>query len=167
MPIISELISDGKIYKLEYHDADSFDDLPTDRLKQIYGVCFYRDKFVIGFRGKKKTWGLIGGSIEKGETLEQTFSREIQEESNMRVLKWIPLGYQKVIPPEEKEFYQLRVACTVEPIGDFASDPDGSITKIKLVNPAEYKKYFYWGKIGDRIIERAVEIKKKFLDKNH
>lgn len=164
MTIHSELISDGKVYKLQYQDVDSFDQLPPDRIKQVYGVCWYGDKFVIGFRGKKKAWGLIGGSVEKGETIEQTLLREIQEESNMRVLRWVPIGYQEVASPEDDIFYQLRVACTVEPIGDFISDPDVSITEIKLVSPDEYKNYFDWGEIGDRIIERAVQTKRKIFD---
>jgi len=80
------------------------------------------------------------------------------------VLRWVPIGYQKVILPEGNIIYQLRVACTVEPIRDFISDPDGSITEIKLVSPAEYKTYFDWGEIGERIIERAVNVKKEIFD---
>ncbi len=28
-----------------------------------------------------------------------------------------------------------------------------------MIDPKEYKKYFDWGEIGDRIINRAVELK--------
>ena len=35
--------------------------------------------------------------------------------------------------------------------------PDG----LKLVDPKDYKQYFDWGRIGERIIERAVELKNK------
>ncbi len=151
---------DGKkVY--EYHDADSFNDLPRDRCKQTYGVCFVGDQFVIGLRGAKNTWGLIGGSIEKGEAFEETLAREIQEESNMRILRSTPIGYQKVTQPKGEPFYQLRFCALVEPIGPFVADPAGSITEIKLVSPNEYKKYFDWGEIGERIIRRAVEIKEK------
>jgi hypothetical protein len=48
----------------------------------------------------------------------------------------------------------------VEPIGEFKSDPDGDVTEIKLINPSDYKEYFDWGVIGDRIMEQALEIKK-------
>ncbi len=57
--------------------------------------------------------------------------------------------------------YQLRYLCTVEPVGPFTEDPDGKIAEIKLINPADYKQYFDWGQIGERIIERAVELKEK------
>jgi 8-oxo-dGTP pyrophosphatase MutT (NUDIX family) len=110
---------------------------------------------------KIKDWGLIGGTIEKGETFEQTLRREIQEESNMKVLSFKPIGYQKVINLKDNSFiYQLRYACIVEPFGPFVCDPDGSVTEIKLIDPKEYKKYFDWGKIGEGIINRAIEIVK-------
>jgi hypothetical protein len=54
---------------------------------------------------------------------------------------------------------QVRSFCIVEPYGDFESDPDGDITEIKLIDPQDYKKYFDWKVIGDRIMERAMEIK--------
>ena len=53
---------------------------------------------------------------------------------------------------------QTRSFCIVEPYGDFVSDPDGDITEIKLIDQRDYKQYFDWGKVGDRIMERAIEI---------
>ena len=106
--------------------------------------------------------GLIGGTIEKGETFEETFKREIQEESNMEVLSSIPVGYQKVIDTRDNSFiFQLRYVALVQPFGPFVSDPAGTIIEIKLVDQNEYKNYFNWGKTGDRIIQRALELKEK------
>jgi len=163
--------SEGGECDIEYCDAGSFDGLPYDRCKQTYGVCFFDDKLVIGFGGKKKGWGLIGGSIEEGETFEQTLRREIKEESNMEILKFLPIGYQKVTPLDsvEKPFYQLRYVCIVKPFGPFVIDlGDGmsekGITEIKLIDLKDSKQYFDWGAIGDRILERAFELKEK-LDK--
>ena len=150
----------GVEYIFEYEDADSFDDLDISKCTQVYGVCFYDDKIVIGYSGKKKTWGLIGGTIEKGETFEQTLRREIHEESNMEVLSFLPIGIQKVTNSHDDSFhYQLRYVCIVNPYGPFVSDPDDSITEIKLINLADYKQYFDWGSIGERIIERALELR--------
>lgn len=150
----------GVEYIFEYSDAESFDDLDISKCTQVYGVCFCEGKIVIGYNGKKKTWGLVGGTIEKGETLEQTLVREVQEESNMEVLSSLPIGYQKVIDTRDGSFYyQLRYACLVQPHGPFVSDPADSITEIKLVNLAQYKEYFDWGSIGDRIMERALELR--------
>lgn len=153
--------ANGVEYIFEYTDASSFDHLEKSKCRQAYGVCFYNDKMVIGFGGRKHEWGLIGGTIEPGETFEQTLKREIQEESNMEVLSAIPIGYQKGIDTRDGSFvYQLRYACSVRPFGPFISDPAGSITEIKLIDPQDFKKYFDWGKIGDRILERAIELKK-------
>lgn len=55
--------------------------------------------------------------------------------------------------------YQLRVVARVRPFGEFIKDPAGSITEVKIIDPTTYKKYFDWGKIEDRIMERAYEEK--------
>jgi len=41
----------------------------------------------------------------------------------------------------------------------FISDPGGHVSENKIINPADYKKYFDWGEIGERIIKRATELK--------
>jgi 8-oxo-dGTP pyrophosphatase MutT (NUDIX family) len=151
----------GVEYTFEYFDADSFDHLDYNFCRQVYGVCFCDDKMVIGYGGQKQDWGLIGGTIEKGEDFGQTLGREIQEESNMEVLKCLPVGYQKMTDTRDNSFvYQLRYVCMVKPFGPFVSDPVGGITEIKLINPKDYKQYFDWGKIGERIITRALELLK-------
>lgn len=97
--------------------------------------------------------------VEPGETLEQTLVREIQEESNMEVLRALPVGYQRVIDTRDgSDIYQLRYVCIARPYGPFVSDPAASITETKLIDPADCKQYFDWGEIGDRIIERALEV---------
>ena len=42
----------GVEYILEYADADSFDALDKTKCTQVYGVCFYDGKMVIGYGGK-------------------------------------------------------------------------------------------------------------------
>ncbi len=160
MQITREYIGFSKVkYIIEYNDTDEFGSLDYSKCQQTYGVCFYGDKLVIGFGGRKHDWGLIGGTIEKGESFEETLLREIQEESNMKVLLAKPIGYQKVIDTRDNTFiYQLRYACLVEPYGPFVSDPAGGVTEIKLINPADIKKYFDWGEIMDRMLESAVEV---------
>jgi hypothetical protein len=68
-------------YIFEYHDADSFEDLPKEKCRQAYGIAFHGDKFII----------------------------------------------------------VNNIEC----------------------DPADYKKYFDWGKIGDRLIERAKDMLNK------
>lgn len=151
--------SDGTVSVVTYEDADSFESLDFDKIKQIYAVCIFDGKMVIVFHDKRKDWTLVGGSIEPGESLEDCLKREIQEESNMKVLNFKPIGYQEV-QTGDKIIYQLRYACNVEPYGEFTGDPDGKIIEIKMIDPKDYKQYFDWGEIGDRIVTRALEILK-------
>ncbi len=150
----------GRVAKVAYEDADSFDHLLSQKVTQCYGVCFLNDKMVVVYSGKGNHRILPGGSIEKGETFEECLKREIQEESNMKVISFAPIGYQEV-HFEGDVFNQLRYVCIVEPYGEFIFDPDGSITEIKLIDPKDYKQYFDWGEIGERIIQRAIELKEK------
>lgn len=145
----------------EYEDMDSFDSLNDSFCRQSYGVCFCEDKLVIVFGffgGKEREWGFIGGKREEGETFEETLRREIQEESNMEVLSFLPIGYQKVIKEDGSFKYELRYVCKVKPLGAFVSDPAGVVTEIKYIDPKDYKEYINWGKIGDRLVERALEL---------
>lgn len=155
---------EGTEYILEYEDMDSFEGLDIEKCRQVYGVCFVEDEIVIGYGGTKGDWGLIGGTIEKEESFEQTLKREIQEESNMEVLSTLPIGVQKVTDTRDGSFYyQLRYVCTVRPYGPFVSDPASGITEIKLITPANHKQYFDWGSIGDRIMDRAMELRGKLV----
>lgn len=158
MTIHSTLNYYGQTVGLTYADMDSFDDLPREQCRQVYGVCFYGDKLVIGYGGHKHDWGLIGGTIEAGESFRQTLDREIREESNMKVLEAQPIGVQKVTSPDGSVIFQLRYWAKVEPYGEFVSDPAGGVTKIKLIDPKDYLTYFDWGEIGQRLIERGATI---------
>lgn len=149
----------GNTFIFEYTDADSFDHLDTTKCTQTYGVCFCDGKIVFGYSRGRKEYGLIGGTIEEGESFEQSLRREIQEESNMEILSFKPIGYQKVIDTKDQSFtYQLRYMCVVTPLGPFLGDPMGDIVEIKLVNPEDYKEYLKWGDIGNRIVERAMSL---------
>ena len=152
--------ADGSVAHVIYEDVDSFESLDSTKVKQTYAVCLLGGKMVIVLHGRKNTWGLVGGSIESGESYGDCLKREIKEESNMKVLDFKPVGYQTV-KTGDKEIYQLRYVCKVEPYGDFVSDPDGNITEIKVIDPKDYRKYFDWGEVGDRIVERALELKEK------
>ncbi len=159
MRIIEKLEFGGKTYPLEYEDCDDFSHLPRKLCSQVRAVSFCDGKLLIGFGGKlQPACQFIGGTIEPGETIEQALMREVQEESNCQVLTWRPIGHQKCEDRYGKETYQLRVWCRVELLGPFVADPGGSITEIKLIDPIDYRQYVQWGKIGERLMERALEI---------
>lgn len=143
-----------------YRDADSLAELGGRNVSGVHAFCFYRNKMVVVFSEKKGYWTPPGGAVEAGESVEEAVAREVREETNMRVVRERLIGYQDVFEPT-KVVTQTRHFCIVEPIGKFERDPDGDITEIKLIDPREYKKYFDWGKVGERLVERALEIKKQ------
>lgn len=150
----------NQILKIIYNEDDPMRDLEGKILQGVHAYCFYEDKLVIVYADEKKYWTPPGGGIEPGETYEEAVIREVAEETNMNVLHQELIGYQDIYEPN-RVVRQTRSFCVVEPLGKFVADPDGDITEIKLIDPKEFKEYFDWGKIGNRIMERAIEMKDK------
>ena len=147
-----------QILDVVYRDANSVAELGNRIVSGVHGYCFYNDKLVVVYAKNKGYWTLAGGGVEKGESVEEAVAREVKEETNMKVLSQRLIGYQDIFEPTGTKT-QTRSICIVEPYGDFISDPDGDITEIKLIDPKDYKNYFDWGIVGDRIMERALELK--------
>lgn len=148
----------GDMLNVVYQDVDSELDIKDKKISAVHAFCFYNDQLVIVYTGSKGIWTPPGGGVEVGEDAKDAVQREVQEESNMRVLKQRFIGCQH-ITGSTGIISQTRSVCLVEPYGEFVIDPDGDITEIKLIDPNEYKKYFNWGVIGDRLMQRALEIK--------
>ena len=152
----------GHVLDVTYYEGmDPIQNLEGKILQGVHAYCFYKNKLVVVYAENKKYWTPPGGSIESGETFEEAVIREVQEETNMKVLKQELIGYQDIYEPD-RIIRQTRSFCIVESYGDFVSDPDGDITEIKLIDPKDYKGYFDWGEIGDRIMDRVLEIKNKY-----
>ena len=143
-----------------YRDLDNIDEIKDKKVDGVHAYCFYNNKLVLVYADKKGYWTPAGGSIENGESIEEAVVREVKEETNMKVLKQKIIGYQEVFEPD-RIHVQTRSICLVEPYGPFVSDPDGDITEIKLIDPADYKKYFDWGEVGDYVMQRAFELLKE------
>lgn len=161
MEIKSTLINgSGQTLEVLYKEDDPMQDLDGKILQGVHALCFYDDKLVVVYAEGKKRWGPPGGGIEPGETYEEAVVREVKEETNMRVLKQQLIGYQDIYEPD-RIIRQTRSVCIVEPIGEFTIDPDGEVTEMKLINPADYKEYFNWGEVGDHIMSQALLLKSK------
>lgn len=161
MKLNNTIIYDGKRVVFEYEDADSFDNLDQAKCKQVIAFAFHNGKLLVVNHSKRVgEYVPVGGGIEPGEKPEEAMIREVQEESNMKVLYCKPIGYQKAYEEDEpKDFLcQLRYFCVVEPYGPFMSDPAGDVTELVECDPQDYKKYFDWGAVGEHIVERAVEM---------
>ena len=112
-------------------NLDDFSGLPIEQCSQVDGVCFLDDGIVIVKDGVKNVWGLPGGTIERGEAIEDAFKREMREEANCEVIHSRPLGCQKIINPDATFSYQLRVCAIVKRLGKFVSDPEARFLRIK------------------------------------
>lgn len=150
----------GQKLDIIYKEDDPLKDLGNKILQGVHAFCFYEDKMIL-VHHPKSGWMPPGGGIEPGETYEEAVMREVAEETNMKVTHQQLIGYQDIYEPD-RTIRQTRSFCIVEPIGNFETDPDGEITEIKLIDPSDYKKYFNWGNIGDRIMERVSELRHKF-----
>ena len=154
MEIISSLVnSRGHELKVIYSEGDPLKDLEGKILQGVHAFCLCGSEMVL-VNHPKSGWMPPGGGIEAGETYEEAVVREVKEETNMRVIRQELIGFQDVCEEDGRIVRQTRSFCLVEPYGDFVSDPDGEITEIKLIDPRDYKKYFDWGIVGDRVMER-------------
>lgn len=152
-------------FDVEYYDADDFSHLPPAQCAQAYGICYVGNQIVL-CRTANGTYILPGGTVEPGETLEQTLIREVQEESNMQVIKSLPIGYQKVFLPNQDPIYQVRYVATVKPYGPFVTDPAGHIVAINLVPESDAPHLLNWGDIGQQLFIRAKQ-KRDLLQLNN
>jgi 8-oxo-dGTP diphosphatase len=151
--------SSGQVLSVVYYEGkDPTQNLEDKILQAVHGICFLNGKLVIVYAEGKGCWTFPGGGIESGETYEEAVIREVKEESNMRVLHQELIGFQDIYEPD-RTIRQIRSFYVVEPYGDFISDPDDDITEIKLIDSKDYKNYFNWGRVGNRIMERAMELK--------
>lgn len=154
----------GQVLDVVYKDINSELDLGNKKIQVVHAYCFYEGKIVLVYNERKGYWTPPGGKVEAGESAQDAVIREVKEETNINVIEQRFIGYQNITEPQGV-VSQTRSVCIVEPFGPFTGDPDGDITKIELIDPADYKKYFDWGEIGDHIMQRALELKSRLTEK--
>ncbi len=161
LPFKSQLKNrSGQMLDYTYSGSNDFSELKDIKVQGVHAFCFYKGKMVVVWSDKKNYWTPPGGAVEAGETIEEAVIREVKEETNMKVIKQIPIGFIQISEPQGI-VTQTRSFCLVEPYGDFISDPDGDINKIELIDPKNYKRYFDWGEGGDYLLERSLKLLKE------
>lgn len=162
----------GVTMKLTWYPGDDFNQFQP--FNQVYGVVFDKDGKMLIQRRRDMAWCLAGGTVEEGETPEQTLRREIIEEADVTVKNPILLGGQRVQfpgghnPSPNKrfigdDFYQLRYYCEVDEILPQTPDPDhGTINERLFVDQDKINEYLHWGETGQAIFDQAIALSSKF-----
>lgn len=158
--LLDSFIYEGDRITVEWFDIHEKCKIPNIGWEQIYVIGNYNNKTPIVIYENRRD-NLPGGHVEAGESLEMAMHREIKEELNMRVISWMPLGYQKLSKPNDSDVvFQFRVYAKLEKIDKFINDPGGSVIGHRLVDLEDVNKFINYGKVGDRLILRC----KQFFD---
>ena len=152
--IKSSFIYEGNQILIDWFDVDNKDEIPDLPWQQIYVIGDVGGKVPLVYYAHSRE-NLPGGHTEPGETLEQTLCREVQEELNMRVIEWRPIGYQVLTNPDGKVDYQFRAVAKLEKLGEFMGDVGGSVIGYRLVDIDEVNQRIGYGDVGERMIDRA------------
>lgn len=144
--------------------TDSLDNLTP--VTQVYGICFNdKNEILVCREGKDGPWQIPGGHPENDETIEETLSREMLEEVDVKVKNIKLLGVQKVDFPNNPTksqgdiFYQVRCICEVDELLPQTPDPDsGKTWERKFVSAEEVTEYVKWQETGDAMFKDAIQL---------
>lgn len=153
----SSFIFRDETINIDWYDVKDVDMLPDVEWQQVYAVGNVSGRVPIVHYADNEVRNLPGGKFdEPGDTINRVLHREMEEELNMRVLSWKPIGYQHLSNEKFGNVYQLRVYAKLEPIGKFVSDPGGSVIGHSLVIIEDLNSYIQYGEVGERIVRLVV-----------
>ncbi len=151
--IITHFMFRGQRVDADWCDITSTE-LPDIPWKQVYIVGNLGGKVPLVVYPDGAV-NLPGGQVEPGESVEQTVVREAEEELNMRVTSWRPLGYQATRVGDTFMGNQLRVYATLEQIGPFTHDPGGNVIANRFIKLTELEQTIHYGETGTRLEQLA------------
>ena len=105
-------------------------------------VILNDDRILLNLRSDTHTWGIPGGAIELGETLEQTAARELKEETNLSAESFTLLHlfsgkdfYFKY--PNGDELYSVVALFLAEGVAGDLKITDGESTKLRYFRKSD------------------------------
>lgn len=130
-------------------------------IEKSAGAIVFRKKgneiFYLLLQYEAGHWGFPRGLIEKGETLEETAKREIEEETGIKNLKFLP-GFKETI----KYFFKWRGKNILKFVTYLLAQ-----TKEKRVSLSFEHKDFEWLPYKEALEKLTFENSKEVLKKAH
>jgi ADP-ribose pyrophosphatase YjhB (NUDIX family) len=128
-------------------------------ITQIQSICFANENEIVIYKHVGDYFGLPGGTIETGETLEQTLKRELKEEISAELIDFKLTAYIKVYPADkpEKINYQIRAVSSVKLLNIEIDDPAEKSLERVIVNRADFIDKLNWGEKGKILYELALK----------
>jgi len=108
------------------------------------------------------TWGLPKGTVEPGETLEQTALREVHEETGLKVRLIRPLrevSYSFYWPPAGVNYHKTVAYFLAEPVGGEVR-PEPGFEEARWVTHEEALRLLRWPNDRD-VVSRAFEARRR------
>jgi 8-oxo-dGTP pyrophosphatase MutT (NUDIX family) len=109
-------------------------------------------------RADEEIWGLPKGTVEPGETLEDTAIREVREETGMRVKlvrRLHDVRYSFYWPPADVNYDKTVTYFLAEPIGGRLA-PEPGFDEARWVTRPEAMRLLHW-KNDKEVVARAFE----------
>ncbi len=149
----------GVQYLCDYIDTQEFDQFTP--VRQSQAVCQTEDGEFVYIENRNGSFGLPGGTVEEGESLEETLERELMEEASVKVLKAWPLLVVRIVNPKTMEiYYQARYGTIVECLDQPITDPDQHVIARHLGTEQDVISRLGWGPKLDLYFRKFHETKK-------
>ena len=163
---MKKLLYKGKLnwkginHELELYESDDISDL--EFINQCQAIPFVDENNVVLFKHIDGYYSLPGGTVEEGESFEETLKREVMEESACEILESQLIGYVKDIELSSgKVKFQLRYWAKVKPLDQPINDPSGKAIGREIVNINEANEKLGWGERGQVLLDLARRKHKK------